>query len=70
MDALTTMEGPLAKQNPSAPNRYSIRTFVLDGSGLRFRGARRVDGEAPAEHRIDMDEVASLRAGNGAQLRG
>lgn len=65
MDALTTMEGPLAKQNPSAPNRYSIRTFVLDGSGLRFRGARRADGEAPAEHRIDMDEVASLRAGNG-----
>ena len=65
MDALTIMEGPLAKQNPSAPNRYSIRTFVLDGGGLRFRGARRADGEAPAEHRIDMDEVASLRAGSG-----
>ena len=63
--AAPSMEGPLAKQNPSAPSRYSVRTFTLDSSGLRFRGAQRKDGEAPSEHRIGMEEVASLAPGHG-----
>ena len=40
------------KQNPSAPHLYSVRHFVLDGRGLRFRGAQRSDDEPPAEHTI------------------
>ena len=63
------MEGPLAKQNPSAPHLYSVRHFVLDGRGLRFRGAQRSDDEPPAEHIIHMDdqanEVEMLAPGHG-----
>lgn len=57
------MEGPLAKAIPSSANRYSIRTFVLDDTGLRFRGKRRFDGEVPAEHFIDLGRIESLAAG-------
>eukprot|EP01045_Picozoa_sp_COSAG04_P014600 COSAG04_NODE_1103_length_8239_cov_138.727518_2_plen_928_part_00 len=63
------MQGPLAKQNPAAPQLYSVRTFVLDEAAqiLRFSGSADAGADAPREHYILLRDVESLEQGEDAR---
>ena len=66
---LLMAQGPLAKQNPAAPQLYSVRTFVLDEAAqiLRFSGSAGAGADAPREHYIPLRDIESLEQGEDAR---